>query len=126
MVGEAADVARAEEGAVVLFPAIFLIVHQQEIRVEDMRPADLMNIGTVCQPGIGHDKLVQTAPKVLVLVGTVQTLPGKDKHQVVECVSRKARAELLHPKKIVHTLIGGIIVEVAGNQDFGMRILRHQ
>ena len=33
MVGEAADVARAEEGMIVLFPAIFLIVHQQEIRV---------------------------------------------------------------------------------------------
>ena len=69
MVGDSADVARAAECAEALFAAVFLVIDEQEVGVEDLCAADLMHAGGVGQPGVGHDELVQAAPEVLVLVG---------------------------------------------------------
>lgn len=77
MVREAADVARTEERAVVFLPAVLFVIHQQKVCVENVCTAHLTDTASVCQPSIRNDKLVQTAPEVLVLVGATQTLPCK-------------------------------------------------
>ncbi len=81
-----------------------------------------MHAGGVGQPGVGHDELVQAAPEVLVLVGAAQTLPREGEHQVVECVAGETFPELPYTQVVLHAFVGGVIVEIAGNQDLGARV----